>query len=223
MNVLALDTSTPRAVLAIVREDGARFGLTGDPAARHGRSLIPDIRDLLSQAGLESRRIGAIAVGLGPGSFTGLRIGITAAKVLAYATGCPLYALDSLELRALGALEGAARVVVLTDAQRGEVVVAQFDRTGPDGWPVRVGEPALVRRADWLPTVDPSWAILDAIPTRPPEGVVWPEPGALADLALRAIRSAAPAEPFLLEPNYLRRSAAEEKADAARPAPVAPR
>src|SRR5262245_62607793 len=96
MNVLAIDTSTERAVLALSGVDGRLCVATIDAARRHGRDLVPGIRGLLDSAGVSVGDLEAIAVGLGPGSYTGLRVGVTAAKTLAYVTGVALLGLDSL-------------------------------------------------------------------------------------------------------------------------------
>src|SRR5947208_1277721 len=87
LNILALDTSTSYSALAIQRADAAVFYATPDPSQKHGRSLLPAVRDLLAEAGLSVSDLDALAVGLGPGSYTGLRIGLTAAKTLAFAKG----------------------------------------------------------------------------------------------------------------------------------------
>ena len=93
-NILALDTSTPRAAVALATADGDVHVARPDPEARHGRDLVPGVRDLLRRAGLAARAIDVVAVGLGPGSYTGLMVGLTAAKVLAYASGAPLVGFD---------------------------------------------------------------------------------------------------------------------------------
>ncbi len=97
-----------------------------DPARRHGRGLIPAIAALLALEGLAVADLDAVAVGLGPGSYTGLRIGLTAAKTLAYAAGKPLVPLDSLEAIARNAPDDARQVVVAVDAQRGDAYLAEF-------------------------------------------------------------------------------------------------
>ena len=88
--------------------------------------------ELLATGGLRAREIEVIGVGLGPGSYTGLRVGVTAAKTLAYVTGAALVGLDSLEAVAWNAPGTALRVSVVADAQRGDVYSAEFmrQRTG---------------------------------------------------------------------------------------------
>lgn len=99
--------------------------------ARHGRDLIPRIGELLRVAGLNVNDLTVVAVGLGPGSFTGLRIGLTAARMLAYTAGADLLGLDSLEGWARTAPPEILRVHVAADAQRGDVYAADFLREAP--------------------------------------------------------------------------------------------
>src|SRR5437016_669832 len=100
MNILAIDTSTDRSAVAVATASGAVHAAPSDPAGRHGQHLVPGIGAALRAAGLAPRDLGLIAVGLGPGSYTGLRIGLTAAKTLAYAAKVPLVGFDSLEATA---------------------------------------------------------------------------------------------------------------------------
>src|SRR4051794_26395153 len=103
LNILAIDTSTTRAAVAISTRGGAVHVAPDGGDRRHGRSLLPGVRAVLGAAGLAAGDLDFMAVGLGPGSYTGLRIGLTAAKTLAYATGRPLVGLDSLEVIARNA------------------------------------------------------------------------------------------------------------------------
>lgn len=218
MTLLALDTATPRAALALVRDDNRRFLAVSDPAQRHGRSLMVDLRELLRASGVTLSQVKAIAVGLGPGSFTGLRIGVTAAKVLAYTTGCPLFGLDSLELLAWGAPADALRVAVLADAQRGEVFTACFARSATGAGLVRLGPTRIEPRAVFLEGLDPATVVVGAASgwagTRGPE---LPDPDRLADLAREALAGPPLPDLWFVEPIYIRRSAAEETWDVRHP------
>jgi tRNA threonylcarbamoyladenosine biosynthesis protein TsaB len=225
VNLLALDTSTSCAALAVATAGGGTHVARPDPAARHGRTLVPAVRDLLAEAGLAVRDLGAIAVGLGPGSYTGLRIGITAAKTLAYAAGKPLLGFDSLEAVARNAPAEALRVAVIADAQRDDVYAADFLREG-EGAPLLRAAPtrivALDRWAADLPAgafvLGPALAV-ERLSSRIPEHARRPEnpdanhpdPVRLLDLARDAWRSGQREDPFFLEPMYLRRSSAEEQ------------
>lgn len=224
MNLLALDTSTLHAALALVRADGRRSFATPDSARRHGRSLVPALRDLLAEAGLAPSDLGAIAVGLGPGSYTGLRIGLTAAKVLAYATGCDLVGIDSLELLARNAPADAIRIAVIADAQRRDLYEAAFERPAPGEAPARVAPTRVVSQAEWSAGLVPGTLALgpglDRLSSPLPDGIAAlgppadrPDPDRLADLALDAVRAGGRLDPWSVEPVYLRRSAAEEQWD----------
>jgi tRNA threonylcarbamoyladenosine biosynthesis protein TsaB len=220
--ILALDTSTDRAAVALEGMDRACHVAPPGESRRHGRGLLATIRDLLRLAGIRPSELAAIGVGLGPGSFTGLRIGLTAAKTLAYALDLPLYGLDSLEAMARNAPAEALRVVALADAQRGDLFVADFGRDRP-GEPLRgsgksriegidallarlepgtyvVGPPLGRNEPDWPGSIGRSE--LDA---------GYPEGPRLLELTRERIADGARLDPWFLEPTYVRRSAAEEK------------
>ena len=222
MNFLALDTSTPRAAIALARADGAVDVAETDPALRHGRGLIPAIRDLLRGAGLRAADLDALAVGLGPGSYTGLRVGVTAAKALAYAAGCPLVGLDSLEAIARNAPPAALLVAVAADAQRGDLFAADFRRASAGGPLERLAPTRVEPAARWAAGLAPGTLILgtglerlapslpDSVRLAGPE-LGQPRGEGLAQLAGAAIASGRRDDPWFLEPVYLRRSAAEDQ------------
>jgi len=236
LNVLALDTATPRAAVAVATAAGVVHVARPDPQARHGRHLVPAIRDLLREAGLAVGAIDVLAVGLGPGSYTGLRVGLTVAKVLAYAVGRPLVGFDSLEAIVQNAPGDALRVAVIADAQRGDLYTADFARDVPDG-PLVCRKPSGVEPlAAWAARVAPGTLVLgpglelelvrSALPVHThtlPAGdeAHWPDARRLPRLALDLWQRGRREDLWFLEPLYLRRSAAEDqwerKAPAARP------
>ncbi len=220
--LLVLDTSTDRAAVALELGGSTTFVGPSDSTRRHGRGLLPLIRDLLRVAGLRPGDLGAIGIGLGPGSFTGLRIGLTAAKTLAFAVGCPLFGLDSLEAIARNAPDDARMVVAVNDAQRGDLFAADFARDAA-GEPLRRIRPTRLERADTWPSTlaagtvvlgpplgraEPSWP---ASVTRD-HSRGYPDALLLLDLTRERIAAGPPDEAWFLEPAYVRRSAAEEKA-----------
>jgi tRNA threonylcarbamoyladenosine biosynthesis protein TsaB len=221
--ILALDTSTDRATVALRDPDGGCLIAPAGESRRHGRGLVGTIRDLLRQAGLRAADLGAIGVGLGPGSFTGLRIGVTAAKTIAYAIGCRVYGFDSLEAIARNATAEAMSVVAVGDAQRGDLFAADFAREGP-GRPLRRTRPTRLERAETWPALlesgtivvgpslgraEPNWP---ASVTRLDVELGYPGGPVVIELTRERIAEGAELDVWFLEPSYVRRSAAEEKA-----------
>jgi tRNA threonylcarbamoyladenosine biosynthesis protein TsaB len=142
--VLAIDTATATTVAGLAR-DGvvlARFAHT-DPL-RHGEVLVPGIRAMFDEAGVERSEVTLIAVGTGPGPYTGLRVGLATAVGFSVALDVPVDGVCSLDVLSLGvdpATFGAG-VVVASDARRREVYWARYDAPG-----VRVGGPDVSKPA----------------------------------------------------------------------------
>ncbi len=226
-NILALDASGDRSALGVLTAAGAVLDVETDSGRKHGRDLIPAIRDLLRTAGVRPLELDMIAVGLGPGSYTGMRIGLTAARTLARAAGARLAGLDTLEAIARNAPADATRVAVVGDAQRGDVYAADFVREAPGAALVALGPSRIEPLAAWAARIEPGTLILGpglrsaAIRASLPVGVAVdpddpihrPAGRRLIELALRALDAPA-VDPDQLEPNYLRRSAAEDQWDA---------
>ena len=136
MTLLGFDTSMPVTAACIVREDGRTFATEPPPASRlagppdHSAELLPTIANLLEQAEVGWRDLDSIGVGVGPGTFTGLRIGVATARGLGQALGIPLRPVSSLEALAAGLAETAGRpgraLVPLIDARRGQVFAALY-------------------------------------------------------------------------------------------------
>jgi tRNA threonylcarbamoyladenosine biosynthesis protein TsaB len=150
VNVLGFDTSTAASSACLLRDDGEAFevvppdeALSAPPG--HARELMPAIADVMQRAGLDYAQLGAIAVGVGPGTFTGLRIGVATARALAHANDLPLHAVSSLAALAQG-IEAELRLPLI-DAKRGELFAALYD--GEDErWPAFAAPPgALIERA----------------------------------------------------------------------------
>ncbi len=141
-----MDTATPRVSVAIGRGDSAlgRVDLVG--GRRHAEQLAPAIRYLCDQLDLDLGHLTAIAVGLGPGLFTGLRVGVTTAKVMAQALRLPVVGIPSLDLVAYPARHTTRLVVAVVDARRHEVFHARY-RPVPGGVQ-RVSDYAVDRPAD---------------------------------------------------------------------------
>ena len=138
--VLALDTTGTLGSVALgfagpggAVTEGAVA--TFEPSNRHSRSLLPAIRRVTAQAGLETRDLALLVVTRGPGSFTGLRIGLATAQGFALAAGIRAAGVSSLDAAALAdaAASGPGlRRLVVVDALRGELFAALYDGAGPD-------------------------------------------------------------------------------------------
>jgi tRNA threonylcarbamoyl adenosine modification protein YeaZ len=151
--VLALDTST---VVNVGLAQGQRVLATASVADQmaHAEQLMPLISDCLDDAGVRPDDLGRLIVGLGPGPFTGLRVGVATAHVLSYALQLELRGVCSLDVFAAQfAGASAGDFVVATDAKRREVYWAHY---GADG--VRLGEPRVSQPGDVprLPTIGPA-------------------------------------------------------------------
>jgi len=127
--VLAVDVSGPSGGAALLGPEGIDTERV-PPAVRRGRDLVPAIARLLAGRGLTPGDLDLVACGVGPGSFTGIRIGIATAATLAYAAGAPVLDVPSLEGIAANAPEDAERVIVLLDARQGRVFRGRFRRDG---------------------------------------------------------------------------------------------
>ncbi len=150
MLVLALDTTTRWGSCAVVRDGQVLREETSDPDRAHASRLPGDLMQLLARTGLYLRDIDMFAVAIGPGSFTGLRIGIAAMQGLAFATGRPLIGVSAMD--ALAGLAGAGSVTTWVDAWRGEVFASSYeDGVARDG-PV-VAHPRELLQAIASPTI----------------------------------------------------------------------
>ena len=136
MNLLGLDTATAASAACVLRSDGEWFEVVPDaerlelPPA-HSRELMPAVHKAMERAGLTFGELDAIGVGVGPGSFTGLRIGVSTARALAHGAGTELRPVSSL--RALAAGIDAPVRLPLIDARRGEVFGALYEG-GEERW-----------------------------------------------------------------------------------------
>lgn len=130
--ILALDTASLTASAAVVAEDG-RVLAEGEAAVRtHSEQLLPLVDDVLRRAGVGLGELRGLACGAGPGSFTGLRIGLATVKGLCYATGKPLYLVSSLHALALDAsAPPGALLVPCLDARKREVFIGFFRAAEP--------------------------------------------------------------------------------------------
>ena len=131
--LLAFDTATPAVTVAL--HDGERVvaSQTRVDAMRHGELLAPAITCVLDEAWVPRQDVTAVAVGVGPGPFTGLRVGLVTARTLGFALDVPVYGVCTLDVLAAQAVDEAAvtgSFLVATDARRKEVYWASYDGEG---------------------------------------------------------------------------------------------
>jgi tRNA threonylcarbamoyladenosine biosynthesis protein TsaB len=132
MIVLALDTTSRSGSVAVVHDDVVRVELEGDPSATHGQRLPLELKRALDQASTTIEALDLFAVVAGPGSFTGLRVGIATIQGLAMAQRKKVVALSAFEVLARAAINPHRPVGAWIDAQRGEVFAALYSPDGRD-------------------------------------------------------------------------------------------
>ena len=203
MLVLGFDTATPAVSAAL--HDGARIvgsALTVD-ARRQGELLAPMIEKVMADAGVDRAGLTAVAVGVGPGPYTGLRVGLVTARVLGSVLGIPVHGVCTLDIIAAEAAPGR-EFLVATDARRKEVYWARYDAAGHRVEGPLVGPAADIPGARELPVAGAGGALYPAAFGE----LLGPEhPDARTLCELVAYN---PAEPMPPEPLYLRRPDARE-------------
>ena len=128
--LLAINTSTPQFSIALLRGNGSLLAeQVISAASRNFRTLVPAFHDLLKVSGSDPKEFSAVAVAIGPGSFTGLRVGIALAKGVCQGLGIPIIGVSTLEAMASQCLEASVPICPLVDSRRGEVFTALFHRS----------------------------------------------------------------------------------------------
>ncbi len=221
MLLLAIDTSGKQGSIALARagersadgDDVEVIEIAPLVGGTFSAQLVPQISDLLSVNGLTKNDIGAFAVGSGPGSFTGLRIGLAAVKALAEVLGKPIAAVSLLEVCAfLSVAQG--RIMAALDAGRGDVYVGEYEIPAKAG---QLPREHISTRAEFLAqakgwtVVTPDSALADAVGAA---GVTVStlapiSAAAVASLGWRKIQCSETVTPDQLEANYIRRTDAE--------------
>jgi len=193
-----------------------------EEARRHARDLAPSVAGLLAEAGYTPGDLDAVVVSRGPGSYTGLRVGIMSAKTFAFATGCALIAVDTFAAIARQVPDDALSVDVLADAQQERVYVQRFARAEPGSKWTATSPLSIQRVSDWSTHTPPAAWIsgpgVRVLADRRPEGSCiapaesWdPQPQSLLDIGLARFLAGERDDLWVVEPLYLRPSAAEEK------------
>jgi tRNA threonylcarbamoyladenosine biosynthesis protein TsaB len=208
MNVLAIDTASPKPAVSLCRGDELfEEALPSD--RRSSEALLPAVRRVLDSAKFRLEACERLAVCSGPGSFTGIRIGLATAWGLGRASGVPVEAVSTLEAMAEAARSPTRRrVASVLDAGRDEAVIERFDLDEPRA---RSLAPARRIRREEVVRIAGGETIV-ALPADliEPQGLSLPVLVASA-LAMAVARAPREAASFPLQPYYVRPSAAEEK------------
>ena len=128
--VLAIDTCDARGSVAVLRNDAVLKVVVHDTDEDYSSWLLPAVRECLASGGLQMEQVDAYAAAAGPGSFTGVRVGLTSVKAWAEVYGKRIAAVSRLEALAAEASEGTAWVAAFFNAQRGQVFGAVYQRIG---------------------------------------------------------------------------------------------
>ena len=126
MSILAIDTATQVSSVAVLKEGRLLAELTMQGKLTHSETLLPHIEQVLKMAAVAKEELTGIAVSNGPGSFTGLRIGLAAAKAMSYVLGIPLVGVSTLQALAYQLPAPGVRVMCLLDAQKGNAYVESY-------------------------------------------------------------------------------------------------
>jgi tRNA threonylcarbamoyl adenosine modification protein YeaZ len=199
--LLALDTSTPLVSVALY-DDGVVDVATSERPMQHGEQVAPMISAALARVGAIRQDVTAVAAGVGPGPYTGLRVGLVTARTLGLALGIPVYGACSLDVLAVEAVDTAGEPVVATiDARRKELFWAEYDEEGR-----RLGELHVDRPVALAERLDPRLLVVGAGPRIYPDAfprTAGPERPSAATLAVAVAEERV--ELLDPEPVYLRR------------------
>jgi len=235
--LLAIDTSTQVSSVAVISGGKLAAELTMQARLTHSETLMPHVRQVLKMAGLKKEQLSGIAVSQGPGSFTGLRIGLAAAKAMAYVLDVPLLGVPTPAVLACQCPVPGIRLVALLDAQKGNAYVQSFrwekaQGRRDEGWsleglwlhglhdvqvaPLRetvaacgaAGEPVMLL-GDLVQKKVAGRLELPEKVSCAPLHLVMPRAACVAQLGLAQLARGAAANVMDFEPIYVRRSEAE--------------
>ena len=225
MNLLAIDTATESCSAALLC-DGQLFERSELAPRRHAELILPMIDSLLTEAGISRRRLDGIAVGRGPGAFTGVRLGISVAQGLALGLDIPVVPVSSLAALAQAApgqdeaggdSTRDAAILTVIDARMGEIYAGAF-RRGADGLVVPIMDEMVGRATELTFPPGRAWSVVgtgwaayrDALAARLPtppvfaDGARYPQARAIARLALPQFAAGQGVSPEYALPVYLR-------------------
>ena len=236
LRILALETSGQAGSVAALAAEQLLGQVRLTDGQRSGQALAPAIAAQLTQVDWRPADLQLIVVTSGPGSFTGLRVGVTTAKTLAYATGAALVAVNTLDVCAHQMVDswsrvaGIKRLLAVMDAQRGQFFAGLYARAGTGeircDRGTRIEEPrplGEILEAATLLTGPGARKLLECLPMGPqadelleagrlaPDELMFPTAEMVGRLGYRLAMAGHTIDPFVLIPEYYRASAAEEK------------
>ncbi|HEY1823475.1 MAG TPA: tRNA (adenosine(37)-N6)-threonylcarbamoyltransferase complex dimerization subunit type 1 TsaB [Trebonia sp.] len=209
MLLLGLDTATPAVTVAL--HDGGQplAQLVTVDAHRHAELLAPAIAKVVADAGASQSDLTGIAVGVGPGPYTGLRVGLVTARVLGAALGIPVYGVCSLDIIAADVDAGGDDFLVATDARRRELYWARYDGTGRRTAGPEVAKPTLIPVSGLPAAGEGAMLYPEVLPNG--LGPAFPASATLCRITIAALAAGDPNNLLLPpEPLYLRRPDARE-------------
>jgi tRNA threonylcarbamoyladenosine biosynthesis protein TsaB len=229
VNILAIETATQAVGCALWADDRPLGSFSLMAGRRHAETLLPAVDELCRRAGLGPADLGAVAVDVGPGLFTGLRVGLAAANAMAAALGVPVVGVTSLDALAYPQRRRPGLLAAIVDARRAEVYWALYRSEGHGGAPPsQLRAPALAtpemvadelvaiageaQRAERVLAVgDGAWRYRQLLAERQGLEVggpadMWPSPLVVAELGCANLAAAGAAGPPRLQPVYLRQA-----------------
>lgn len=224
MLVLGFDTTGPFLSVGLTDGKSPLAEISALGARIHSVRLLPVIKDVLAAAGFTCNDLTGVAVAGGPGSFTGLRIGMTAAKTLAQVLGLPVVGISSLDILAYPLTRNGGTVLVLLPARRGEVYAALYEGPAeiPVGTPRNIdlaqlpevlsaatAGPVLCAGEAVVPYANELREILGERLRLAPPAINCPRGTVVAQLGAARLARGEGEDPLRLQPSYLRLSAAE--------------
>jgi tRNA threonylcarbamoyladenosine biosynthesis protein TsaB len=233
MRILALDTATSACTVAVTEDQNVLVELTLQVPRAHSTRLMPLVAQAVTDSGIAKTDLDAIAVGVGPGSFTGLRIGLATAKGLGFALNKPCVGVPTLKAMAFGTGAQLGLVVPMLDAKRGEVFTAVYaaGSQDPATWaelvpPSHMHVDQLAERIQELRTgLRHTWQFvtlcgdvavkyadglgLGEVARLAPAGAMLPRAWAVAEVGRSLLAHGQGTAPEALAPVYLRKSEAE--------------
>ncbi len=231
MRVLALDTATEVCSVALLTEHGL-ISDSVEIGRGHAQEILGMVDRILAKGGASLASLSGIAAGIGPGSFTGVRVSVAVAQGLAFGAGLAVVPVTSLEALALEAIEGGAdQVLACLDARMGEVYWGCFAARMPGMLsalgPLAVGPPAAVRLPEGAAhsaaglfrgigrgfAAYPELSALPGLRIDPDDCRALPQARAMARLGAWRLAAGAGIDPALLEPLYLRDKVAMTEAE----------